>query len=205
MWLEYLKPGRTALVVVDPQNDFCDPKGFLGRNGRDLRHIEAILPKLTDFIAIGRRAGVRIVFIKSYFDENKVAMSMRIRKKYMGRTEDACPEGSWGSELVIKPQDDDLIIIKHAFSAFIGTSLEELLREEGIESLVITGVLTNVCCESTLRDAFMLGFNTVLLEDCCASDNLEAHNITIYNVRNYFGWVSTSDQLERYWLGDKEE
>jgi len=202
--LNFFKPNRTALLIIDAQNDFCHPKGFLARNGKDLRYIEGMLCKLPGVVNVSRKAGVKIIFIKSYFDEKFLSASMRTRKKYLNRNEDVCPEGGWGSEFIIQPEKDDMVIVKYAFSAFIGTSLEHFLKQECIESLAITGVLTNVCCESTLRDGFMLGFNTVLFEDCCASDNIDAHKATIYNVYNYFGWVSISDILINFWINHRE-
>jgi ureidoacrylate peracid hydrolase len=203
MTLEYFKPAFTALMVIDTQKDFCYPKGFFDRNGKNILYMQTMLPKLQEVVDKVREMGIRIIFIKSHFDEKSLSPSMRVRKKNLGRTEDVCPEGSWGSELIITPKPEDIIIIKHSYSAFIGTSLEQILRKEGIESLVISGMLTNVCCESTLRDGFMLGFKTILLRDCCASDNLEAHNETIYNVSNYFGWVYSSDILLNFWKSNQ--
>jgi ureidoacrylate peracid hydrolase len=192
-------PNSTALLVVDIQNDFCHQNGFFARSGKNVEQMQSILPKLRYLIDGAREAGVRVIFVKSYFDEKYISHSMKLRKTYLGRTEDVCQEGSWGSEFVILPETGDLVIVKHAFSAFIGTLLEETLRRESIESLAITGVLTNVCCESTLRDGLMLGFNTVLIEDCCASDSIDAHHVTIYNVTNYFGWVTNSNTLLDFW------
>ena len=200
--LKHFKPNCTALLVIDVQNDFCHPNGFSARNGKNIRYMQGILPKLREVINKARKAGLKIIFVKSYFDEKYPSPSMRIRKIYLGRTEDVCPEGSWNSEFIIMPEEGDLTIVKNAFSAFIETSLEEVLREKDIKSLAVTGVLTNVCCESTLRDEFMLGFNTVLIEDCCASDNMDAHSATVYNVKNYFGWVINSNTLFNFWLSD---
>lgn len=203
MMLNYFNPKNTALLVIDIQNDFCHQNGFFARIGKNIQHMQGILPKVQALINGARKAGVKIIFIKSYFDEKYLGPSMKVRKMYLGRTEDVCQEGSWGSEFIIMPQEGDFVIVKHAFSAFVGTLLEQTLRREGIESLATTGVLTNVCCESTLRDGFMLGFNTVLIEDCCASDNLDAHNGTLYNIRTYFGWVTNYNTLLNFWLSNR--
>lgn len=200
MMLNYFNLNSTALVVIDIQNDMCHQNGFYGRTGRNLQYMQAIIPKVRNLIDGARNAGVKIIFIKSYFDEKYMNSTMKIRKMELGRTEDLLIEGDWGSELIIMPEKGDLTIIKNAYSAFIGTTLEQRLRQEGVESIVVTGVLTNVCCESTIRHGFMLGFNTVLIEDCCASDNLEAHKSSIYNITNYFGWVTNSSTLLDFWL-----
>jgi len=204
MLLNYFNPNCTALLIIDIQNDFCHQNGFFARSGKNITHMQGILPKVRDLVNGARKAGVKIIFIKSYFDEKHLSPSMKVRKMYLGRTEDVCPEGDWGSEFTLMPEGGDLIIIKNAYSAFIGTSLEQRLKQEGIKSLAITGVLTNVCCESTLRDGFMSGFNTVLIEDCCASDSIDAHNATLYNITNYFGWVTNSNPLLTFWLGNQK-
>lgn len=182
----------TALLVIDMQNDFCHQGGYFAQTGRNITHMQSIIPRLREVIDKAREVGIRVIFIKSHFDEKYLSLSMKVRKVHQKRTEDVCREGTWGAELILSPEKDDIVIVKHAYSAFIMTSLEKTLREKAITSLVVTGVLTNVCCESTLRDGFMLGFNTALIEDCCGSDSMDAHNCTLYNVSNYFGWIVDS-------------
>jgi ureidoacrylate peracid hydrolase len=129
-------------------------------------------------------------------DEEFLTPPMITRNKQLGREKGICLKGSWGSEFYqIPPTENDMILTKHAYSAFIGTDLRDKLMEKGIQSLMVTGVLTNVCCESTLRDGFMLGFYTFLVEDCCASIDNTAHLATVDNVRKYFGWVYKSHDL----------
>lgn len=192
----YLEPKKSAVLVVDMQNDFCHPEGAFGKRGLNLQPAQEMVPGLARFIDAARSLDVAIVHIRSFMDEKFLPPSVRARNRQLGRNESICPEGGWGSEFYeVKPAQHEMVVTKHVYSAFIGTDLQERLLAKGIESIMVTGVLTNVCCESTLRDGFMLGFYTFLVEDCCASINQEAHRATLENVRNYFGWVLKSVDL----------
>ena len=192
----YLDPKKSAVLVIDMQNDFCHPEGAFGKSGANLKHMHQIVPALKRFVDAARSLGVTVVHVRSFLDEKFLSPSMLARNKQIGRTTGICPEGSWGSEFYeINPAPNEMILTKHAYSAFMGTDLQQTLSAKSIGTLMVTGVLTNVCCESTLRDGFMLGFHTVLVEDCCASTEEAAHRATVENVRNYFGRVSKSADL----------
>ncbi|MGD0234446.1 MAG: isochorismatase family cysteine hydrolase [Syntrophorhabdales bacterium] len=192
----YLEPKRSAALVIDMQNDFCHPEGAFGKRGLNLLSVHEMIPVLARFVDTARSLGVEIVHVRSFLDEKFLSRSMLARNRQLGRGRGICPEGGWGSEFYqMIPARDEMVLTKHAFSAFIGTDLQERLLAKGIQTLMVTGVLTNVCCESTLRDGFMLGFYTFLVEDCCASMDQAAHLATVENVRNYFGWAFKSGDL----------
>jgi ureidoacrylate peracid hydrolase len=155
---------------------------------------------LGKFVDSAREYGVVIVHIRSYLDEKFLTPPAIARNKQLGRDKGICLEGSWGAEFCeISPAEADTVVTKHTYSAFIGTDLQETLLEKGIQSLFVTGVLTNVCCESTLRHGFMLGFYTFLVEDCCASVDEAAHLAAVENAQKYFGWVSKTHDIITYW------
>jgi ureidoacrylate peracid hydrolase len=192
----YLEPTKSALLVIDMQNDFCHPEGSFGKRGMNLLPCHEIVQVLAQFIDNARSLGVAIVHVRSFFDEKFLSPSMLARNRQLGREKAICPEGGWGSEFYeIVPATNEMVVTKHAFSAFIGTDLRERLVAKDIQALMVTGVVTNVCCESTLRDGFMLGFYTFLVEDCCAAIDQSAHRAALENVRNYFGWVLKSHDL----------
>jgi ureidoacrylate peracid hydrolase len=192
----YLEPKKSAVLVIDMQNDFCHPEGSFGKMGLNLLSVHEMVPVLARFVDTTRSLGVAIVHVRSFHDEKFLSPSMLARNRQLGRERGICPEGGWGSEFYqINPARNEMVLTKHAFSAFIGTDLQERLLAKGIETLMVTGVLTNVCCESTLRDGFMLGFYTFLIEDCCAAIDQAAHRATVENVRNYFGWAAKSGDL----------
>ncbi|MFQ5843349.1 MAG: cysteine hydrolase family protein, partial [Thermodesulfobacteriota bacterium] len=144
----------SALIVIDMQNDFCHPNGFLSRGGKDLTQIKEMIPKLLEFIAAAREAGGRILFVKAVYDDKYCNEPMLERKSRLGIADVVCPEGQWGSEFYegFEPQPEDFVITKTRYSAFLGGNLKEVLDRERIRSLIITGVTTNCCVESTARD-----------------------------------------------------
>jgi ureidoacrylate peracid hydrolase len=116
-----------------------------------------------------------------------------------------CEEGTWGAEWYeILPEPGDAIVTKHRFSAFIGTDFDLILRAKGIESLILTGTRTNVCVESTARDAFMMDYYVVVLSDCTASGSEEAHQ---RGLLGSFGDKATSAEVIAEWqrLGARQQ
>ena len=197
---EYLAPLRSAVLVIDMQNDFCHTEGAFAKGGQDLSAVHEMAGPLGKFVDGARKLGVLPVHVRSHHDHEFLPPSALARNRQLGRDKGICLKGSWGAEFYeVFPAETDMIVTKHTYSAFIGTDLEQILREKKIQSLFVTGVLTNVCCESTLRHAFMLGFYTFLVEDCCASVDEAAHLASVDNVRKYFGWVSKSDETLKFW------
>ncbi|NCT91265.1 cysteine hydrolase [Cellulomonas sp. APG4] len=197
-------PGRAAVVVVDVQNDFCDPAGACGQRGSDTTAAVAMVPRLERFLDEARAAGVLVVFIQTTHDETTDSPA------WLGRRGDpvpgasgpvqTCRTGSWGAEFYrVAPQEGEPVVVKHRYSAFAGTDLEVVLRTAGVDSLLLTGVSTNVCVESTLRDGLFAEFHVTLVEDCAASYEEAAHAMTVQNVEKYFGLVARSDEIGAGW------
>lgn len=194
-WTEVADLEKCALVVVDMQNDFCHEKGALALNGEDVASSQAIVPTLDRLIAEARRLGVSVYFIQTTHDETTNSPSWAARRRH--RQHEVCRTATWGTDFYgVAPIESDVVIIKHRYSAFIGTDLELRLRATGKEVLFITGVATNICVESTLRDGYMLNFYTVLVPDCCATSHGSAvQENTVENVRRSFGWVADSSMV----------
>jgi ureidoacrylate peracid hydrolase len=110
-----------------------------------------------------------------------------------------CQRGSWGADLYLPVQPGDLVIPKTRYSSFIGTTLADDLRMRDLQTLAVCGVVTNQCVESTVRDAYQLDFDVVLVDDCCAAGSVDAHNATLANVRSSFGRVLDSGALLTAW------
>ena len=94
---------------------------------------------------------------------------------------------------------DETIVTKHRYDAFYGTNLEVVLRSNKVQNLILTGVATNVCVESTMRSAYFRDFEVAVVEDCCAARNVSAHEATLENVRKHFGLVAAADDIEQIW------
>lgn len=147
-----------ALLVVDVQNDFCHKEGFLAKQGWDVSPMHQMIPKLIHLLSEARKANLTLFFIQHMSSESTLSpVSRELMLRAFHQTSQApCQEGSWGAEFYkVAPLPSEHIVIKYRYSAFAGTSLDLILRSMGIKSLIITGVATNACVESTARDGFM--------------------------------------------------
>jgi ureidoacrylate peracid hydrolase len=198
-------PDVTALIVVDVQNDFCAPQGFFDRIGHDLTAIHAAVDRFLEFIPAARAAGVRVIFVRGIYDEHYLSPAMIARHRRMGYPIDHCLEGTWGADFFrVSPEPGDLVVSKHRYSAFVDTDLAAILRAGSIENLIVGGVATNVCVESTARDGYMRDYHIVFLADCSATYDEELQRATLENIRRSFGIVATSDEVSRVWAGRGE-
>lgn len=189
---EQARPDRAALLVIDMQNDFCSHGGFLHRErGYNVDFAQTLADSITAAVGWARAVDMPVVWVRSIYDF-KYLTGPHIVKR---RTEGCCMEGSWGADFFrLRPEPDDVVIDKHHYSAFRDTALDTMLRRRGVATLIMTGVATNVCVDSTLRDGFFLGYYIVLLEDCVGSNSKAGHDGTLASVRNNIGIVATLAQ-----------
>ncbi len=213
-----LDPERTALVVVDMQNDFGAEGGMFDRAGIPISGIQAAVAPTARALAAARRAAIRIVYLKMQFEPDlsnaggAEAPNLIIHRR-LGVGEPAqAPDGgqgrilikdSWNTDILpeLAPQDGDIVVAKHRFSGFFETDLDATLKELGFTSLIFTGCTTSICIESTLRDAFFRDYRCLLLEDCTAepigSDLPRTnHDASVQVIETLLGWVSNSTALE---------
>ena len=195
-----LRADHTALVVVDVQNDFCADDGFYGRLGLELTEIQAMVPRLQELLEAARQARAMRVFVQAVYDEAFLSGPWIERRERLGINVPCCIAGSWGAEFYqVAPAEGEYIVPKHRYSAFINTDLDLILRSRGIRTLLVTGVASNVCVESTARDGYMLDYYVVMVEDCVASTKKELHEATLENVRLYFGEVVPARAVTAAW------
>jgi ureidoacrylate peracid hydrolase len=196
---EDLDPAKTALVVVDMQNAFMLP----GVAHALCPMAEAIVPNINRLAAVVRSTGGAVVWIKTTFREDalqnwstyfEMVTSQQGAKRIAALTADSKGHELWAA-LDVRP--DDLIVEKNRFSAFIqgSSNLAELLRQRGLDTLLITGTVTNVCCESTARDAMMLNFKTIMVTDGNAAVTDEDHNASLCAFYLTFGDIMSTDML----------
>jgi len=193
-------PSHTAVLLVDIQNDFCAPEGYIGRkHGCDAAANEALAALNVSLTDAARAAGGLVVWIQAIYDPVYLSAPMLMKGGSAGN-EARCVDGSWGAEFYrVAPREGDLVVRKHRYSAFSGTALDNLLRRHGIRTTVITGVSTNICVESTLREAFNLGYYVVIPRDCVAGNNPALHEATLQNVANLIGDVTSAADLIARW------
>jgi ureidoacrylate peracid hydrolase len=177
---------RTALLIVDLQNDFLDPKGAYGRAGATSPDIAALPVKLKPLADLLRGRGGTVIstqftLVPGRGGEPLISPHLRALRPFLGKG-DFLP-GAWGHQLVDTLQPADLTVEKIAYSAFYMTRLEWLLRKCGIEKLLVCGIVTNGGVASTARDAHVRDFETVVLEDGCAAFSAETHATAIAALR----------------------
>lgn len=201
-----IRPGKAALAVIDIQNDFVEQGApYECPDGR------ALIPAVNGLAAACRAAGLPVVLtaIEHRADGSDLGAVRRIHP--LTASGAALREGTHGVELhpELDVQDGDHVIRKRRYSAFFGTDLDLLLRGLGVETLIVAGVATNVCCESTVREAFFRGYQVVFLADGNATIGLpdagygsytadEVQRFTLTQIATFYGEVATTaDVLER--------
>jgi ureidoacrylate peracid hydrolase len=200
-----LDPATTAVIVVDMQNAYATKGGYVDEAGFDVGPAASVIGQIAKVVETARAARMPVVFLQNGWDPDYVEagtpQSPNWHKSNALKTMRARPEvagkflarGGWDYELVeaLTPREGDIRVHKPRYSAFFNSQLDSVLRARGIRTLVFTGIATNVCVESTLRDGFHLEYFGVLLED--ATHHLGPDFIrdaTLYNVEKFFGWVS---------------
>lgn len=211
---EILKSQRSALLVIDMQNDFLDPKGFFATHpqsvgGVGIEPMQAIVPHVQDMIRAARQARVPIIFTKGYEDVRfRTGPGFRRAIKWDEHDGDGSinsQSGTWGAELVdgIEPQEGDVVVEKHKWSAFDGKdkdgrSLDEILRERGIQTLVLTGVATETCIHSTAQEAFNRDYFVVVPRNSVGSNKPEQHK-TVLDRFDFLGDVVDEAEIKKQW------
>jgi ureidoacrylate peracid hydrolase len=205
---EKADPRHTALIVVDMQNDFCAEGGLVHKAGRDIAELQKVGARLPAFIDAARAAGTLVVFVKCvYSSDHNLYMSdvfleqAARQRSGAGTAYPMCQEGTWQSEFYgdIAPKPGDVIVKKHRYSAFHNTDLDMILRSHGIRTVALTGVLANVCVETTAREAFVRDYYVVMVADGTASCLPEDHAMTMKNTERFFGVVSSIEALTALW------
>ena len=193
-----LEPAATALLVIDMQNAFVAPGAPI-----EVPAARAIVPAINRLAGELRRRGIPVIWVRhqnaaggadwrGFFE---VFVRPENRARAAGALAPASPLAELWPELEVAA--DDLQLTKNRYSAFIAGSsvLDEILRRRKIDTLLIAGTKTNVCCESTARDAMMLDYKVVLVSDCTAALSDEEHRATLENLIQQFGDVLTADEV----------
>lgn len=199
--LDYLvSETKCAVVVVDVQNDFCHPEGVFGRRGADLTAVGLMMSKLNLLLDAARERNLPVVFVQNVEDEatDSDAWCHRPDGGEDIANEGVCRRGSWGGEIFGSgPRPGEAVVEKHRFSAFLGTGLDDLLREQGVNTVVLCGVATNVCVDTTAREAAMRDYNVIVAHDACGAFNPRLHENTLDNIRMFVGKVAGTAEISR--------
>jgi ureidoacrylate peracid hydrolase len=202
---------HSAVVVVDMQNAFASKGGLLDLAGYDVSEpAAAVVSTIRSILQAARRKGVQIVYLQTGYKpdlsngggdaspnprKETALCLMRARPELRGKL---LVEGTWDFQIAdeLKPEPSDLVVLKTRYSGFAGTTLDSNLRVRGIRYLFFVGIATNVCVESTLRDAYFNEYWPILVTDgALQAGPPAAHEATIFNVESFFGWTVTAEQL----------
>jgi ureidoacrylate peracid hydrolase len=201
---------RSALLVIDMQNAFGSPGGMLDLAGVDIRPARDVIANAQLVCSAARRARLPVIYLTMGYPadqstaggpdspnpQKELALClMRERPELRGKL---LTIDTWDFQVVdeLAPQANDTVIVKSRYSGFHGTHLDSVLRSRGIRNLLMIGIASNVCVESTIRDAYFLEYWPVMVADATMpAGPTEIHNATLYNVRTFFGWVTTAEDV----------
>ncbi|HRD46261.1 MAG TPA: pyrimidine utilization protein B [Caulobacter sp.] len=197
---------RTAVIVIDMQNAYASPGGYLDLAGFDISGAAKVIANTKAVLEVARTAGMPVIYFQNGWDADYVEAggpgSPNFHKSNALKTMRARPElqgkllarGTWDYELVeeLKPQPGDIVLHKTRYSGFFNSQLDSTLRSRNIRNIVVVGIATNVCVESTLRDGFFLEYFGIVLEDATHQAGPEfVQQAALYNIEKFFGWVSS--------------
>ncbi len=199
-------PRHSALLVIDVQNDFAATGGFFDKVGGDLGVVQQQrVPALLELITQAREAGVQVIFVRAIYDPGDLSEPMRERNARLNMEMPRCLTGSWGAEFYrVAPAPDEPVVIKHRYSAMVGTELPQLLKEKGIRSLLLTGIATDTCVESTGRDAYFADYYVTMVADCCGAASEDDHRGAMKRFNRDYGSVVESADLIAVWRAAKD-
>ena len=209
-----LDPSRTAVMVVDMQNDFGSKGGMFDRAGIDISAIQAAVAPTARVLAAARAAVIPVIYLQMQHRADLSDMGppqsphhQRHARLSVGGTvpdPDGNPtriliEGQWGTRIVdaLTPHPGDIVVPKHRFSGFFETPLHTILQTLGARHLIVTGCTTSICVESTIRDAMFRDYSCILLEDCTAEpigagNSRSNHDASLLTIEVLLGWISNS-------------
>lgn len=195
-----------ALIVIDVQNGFVSKGGSYNLLGMDTSQYERIIPRIRDLITKCRNAAIPVFYTQAVRESSGIDLLTRTHQILPKAREERimkkpiCVRGTWDAEIVddIKPLNDDHIVIKRRDSAFHDTEIEVWLRSLGVDTLIFCGIDTSICVETSLREAFNIGYDVVLISDATASSNHKHYESTLENVKGYYGLVMDLQELSSY-------
>ena len=199
MLKQLVDPTKTALIVIDIQNDYCAPDGIIAKEvGLDVSRLQNTVDNLITFVDKVRKVGLPIIFTQMIEDHKYMAPNAQLKSN--GR-ELCSPDTKGFGYYKIKPHENDYQLVKKTYDAFSNNELDKILKNHGVENLIIVGAYTAVCVDTTLRTAFTKGYNIVIPQDLVGmpEERMYQHKAALDVWKLIFAHVVDSDEILKLW------
>lgn len=208
MPLELINARKAALLVIDLQNAFCHKDGTLGRSGLDTDHLGSVVGPLAGVIESCNAAAIPVLWtVQEHFEVDHRRARKRLPSHTSKRKGVSALAGTWDAQIIDEladyVTDPSLVIRKHRFGAFYETRLNVLLEMLGVEALFVTGLTTNACVDTTIREAYLRDFDVIAINDCIAGVNPEWEESAKNVWRQYMGITVESSEFHE-WLHQQQ-
>ncbi len=203
-------PSETAVLVVDVQNDFVDDAGWVGRSGADMRPLQAAAREINRLIGAARDARAPVIYITVEHggDVDLPPYQARYARRGMTPEDTICHAGTWGARLyspLTPPSEAERHFVKHGYDAFQVADLQTELERLRIRSVVVVGVVTELCVRATAFSAFERGFFPIVPRECTASTEPDRAREALESIERFYGEIVSLDELIALWSGIKAE
>jgi ureidoacrylate peracid hydrolase len=195
-----------ALLVIDVQNGFVSKGGSYDLLGMDTSRYCRVIPKIKELLDLCRENTIPVFYTQAVRESSGIDLLTRTHQilpksreeRIMKKT--ICVRGTWDADIVaeVAPISGDHVVIKRRDSAFHDTEIKVWLSSLGIDTLIFSGIDTSICVESSLRDAFNIGYDVVLISDATISSNKKHYESTIDNIKDYYGLVMDLTEFSQY-------
>lgn len=197
---QIIDPAHTALIIVDMQKDFCSPDGSFAKSGLDISSVQAIVPPIQKLLNESRKQRVFVVHIQQCTLPNAQSdgdawLAFKTRD---GKNPEYALYGTEGREIIpeLKPQNNEVCVTKYRPSSFHGTFLDQILRANGIRTVLVVGERTEGCVMATVLDASFNDYYTCVVEDCCASSTREMEKVAMAFMRTRYKVLKASEIID---------
>lgn len=199
-----IDPKHTALVLIDLQNDFCHQDGVMGKAGENLASMREAVAGASDLLNWARTAGMQVIHVRAEYSERDASdVSLFASRNASGTM--CCRPETWGAAFVdeVVPRDGEWVVVKHRFSAFVDTRLDLLLRANGIRTILVGGVATQCCVESTVRDASLRDYYVVVAKEAVGARGRmkHLHEASLETMSLYFAECLPLDEIRKTHAG----
>ena len=200
---ENVDKSHTALLVIDMQNGICHEDGSFRRLGLDMTMCKDIIPQVKRLIDSAHSAEVPVIFTRYVYRSDYKDGGILVKELMPDlATEMSLAAGSWDADIVdeLTPSQQDIVVDKNRCSAFYGCGLESILTTLRVETLVICGVTTNMCVETTARDASTRDYRVFVVDDAVGELDQDRHDNALKTLAYGFGWVVSTADVKELWM-----